>query len=61
MAQSFKFNITIQANSQEQAMQKMEAHARIEKRLTPPELIRLGEIVETQPDKLQLAKQYLGV
>jgi hypothetical protein len=61
MAQTFQFKITIQASSEQQAKAKMQAHAALEQKLAAPELIRLGEIVTQEPDKLQLAKQYLGV
>lgn len=59
--EKFKYEISIQAASREEAQTKMAALAILASHLKTRELEKLAHIVKNDPVKTALAKKYLGV
>lgn len=58
---TYHFKFSVNADSEKSAAEIMRAIGILCKKLKPAELVRMGEIAEKEPAKLQLAKTYLGV
>lgn len=57
----FSFDITIEANSQEEALTKLKAASTLMQKLKPNEISRLADVVKNDPVKTTLAKKALGL
>lgn len=57
----YQYSISIQATSQTEADQKMQALTTLASRLTEKELSKLAHVIRHDPVKTALAKKYLGV
>ena len=57
----FKYEISIEALSEQDAQTKMHALATLASRLKPHELEKLAHVIKNDPVKTALAKKYLGV
>jgi hypothetical protein len=55
------FEITIEANNENEAITKMTALTILAGKLNPKELERLAQIVKNDPIKTALAKKYMGL
>lgn len=55
------FEITIEANNENEAVTKMTALTILAGKLNPKELERLAQIVKNDPIKTALAKKYMGL
>jgi hypothetical protein len=58
---SYKYQVTLEENSEPEADAKIEALSVLAKKLSVKELSKLAQIVKTDPVKTALAKKYLGV
>lgn len=58
---SYKYQVTLEENSEPEADAKIEALSVLAKKLSVKELSKLAHIVKTDPVKTALAKKYLGV
>ncbi len=58
---SFKYQVTLEEKTEQEADQKMEAISVLAKKLSTKELSRLAHIVKHDPVKTAMAKKYLGV
>jgi hypothetical protein len=59
--QKFSFDITIEATSQEEAIEKLKASTTLMQRLKAIELKKLAEVVKNDPVKTAFAKKALGL
>lgn len=57
----YEFEISIEAATEQDAQQKMQALGTLASKLTPKELAKLAHIVKNDPIKTAMAKKYLGV
>lgn len=57
----FSYDITIEANSQEEALAKVKAASVLMQKLKPNEIARLAEVVKSDPIKTAIAKKALGL
>lgn len=57
----YSYDITIEATDEKQADSKMKALTVLASKLTEKELSKLAYIIQHDPGKTKLAKQYLGV
>lgn len=57
----FSFDITIEANSQEEALTKLKAASTLMQKLKPNEISRLADVVKNDPVKTTIAKKALGL
>lgn len=57
----YKYNITLQANSKEEAIKKMQAITALLDELNEKELSKLAYVVKNDPMKTKMAKMALGV
>jgi hypothetical protein len=57
----FSYDITIEANSQEEAAIKLKAASVLMQKLKPNEINRLAEVVKNDPVKTAIAKKALGL
>jgi hypothetical protein len=57
----FSYDITIEANSQEEAVIKLKAASVLMQKLKPNEINRLAEVVKNDPVKTAIAKKALGL
>lgn len=57
----FSFDISIEANSQEEALVKLKAASVLMQKLKPNEINRLAEVVKNDPIKTAIAKKALGL
>ena len=57
----YKYEITIEANSETDADTKMAALTTLASKLSAKELCKLAHIVKHDPVKTAMAKKYLGV
>lgn len=55
------FEITIQANTSQEAQTKLAAAAVLMQKLKPHEISRLAEVVKNDPIKTAIAKKALGL
>jgi len=58
---SYKYQVTLEESSEQEADAKIEALSVLAKKLSVKELSKLAHIVKTDPVKTALAKKYLGV
>jgi len=58
---SYKYQVTLEEASEQDADTKIEALSVLAKKLSVKELSKLAHIVKTDPVKTALAKKYLGV
>jgi len=59
--QKFSFDITIEAASQEEAIEKLKAATTLMQRLKTNEIKKLSEVVKNDPVKTAFAKKALGL
>lgn len=57
----FSYTVSLEADSEADAVQKMKAATSLMKNLSTRELARLAEVVEKEPGKVKLAKNFLGL
>ncbi len=57
----FSYDVTIEANSQEEALTKLKAASVLMQKLKPNEINRLAEVVKNDPIKTAIAKKALGL
>lgn len=57
----FSYDVTIEANSQEDALIKLKAASVLMQKLKPKEITRLAEVVKNDPVKTAIAKKALGL
>jgi hypothetical protein len=57
----FSFDVSVEANSQEEAMAKLKAASTLMQKLKPNEISRLAEVVKNDPIKTAIAKKALGL
>jgi hypothetical protein len=57
----YSFDISIEANSQEEALAKLKAASVLMQKLKPNEITRLAEVVKNDPIKTTIAKKALGL
>lgn len=57
----YKFEITIEAQTQKDAFDKMTAISTLASHLSSKELSKMAQIIKTDPVKTALAKKYLGL
>ncbi|PZR19974.1 MAG: hypothetical protein DI538_30710 [Azospira oryzae] len=57
----FSFDVSVEANSQEEAMAKLKAASVLMQKLKPNEISRLAEVVKNDPIKTAIAKKALGL
>jgi hypothetical protein len=57
----FEYEITIQAETENEADTKMEALTILAARLSANELAKMADVIKNDPFKTALAKKYLGV
>lgn len=57
----YSFDISIEANSQEEAYSKLKAASVLMQKLKPNEITRLAEVVKNDPIKTTIAKKALGL
>jgi hypothetical protein len=57
----YPFEISIEAQSEQEAEAKLKAAATLIQKLKTNELVRLAEFVKNDPIKTALAKKYLGL
>jgi hypothetical protein len=57
----YSFDISIEANSQEEALAKLKAASVLMQKLKPNEINRLAEVVKNDPIKTAIAKKALGL
>jgi hypothetical protein len=57
----FSYDITIEANSQQEALTKLKAASVLMQKLKPNEINRLAEVVKNDPIKTAIAKKALGL
>jgi len=57
----YSFDISIEANSQEEALAKLKAASTLMQKLKPNEINRLAEVVKNDPIKTAIAKKALGL
>lgn len=55
------FEITIEADSQTEAQQKLQAASVLMQKLKANEIAKLADVVKNDPIKTKLAKSYLGL
>jgi hypothetical protein len=59
--QKFSFDITIEATSQQEAVEKLKAATTLMQRLKANELKKLADVVKNDPVKTAFAKKALGL
>jgi hypothetical protein len=59
--ESYGFDLTVPANSLEEARRKADAGAVLISSLSAEELEKLADVVRNDPAKLALARKFLGV
>ena len=57
----YSFDIALEADSENEATEKMKAAITLIQKLKTTELKKLAEVVATDPTKTALAKKYLGL
>jgi hypothetical protein len=57
----FSFDVSVEANSQEEAMAKLKAASTLMQKLKPNEISRLADVVKNDPIKTAIAKKALGL
>lgn len=57
----FEFEISVKAESQQEAAEKISAAAVLMEKLTTRELKKLAEVVKNDPVKIAIAKKALGL
>jgi hypothetical protein len=57
----FSFDVSVEANSQEEAMAKLKAASVLIQKLKANEISRLAEVVKNDPIKTAIAKKALGL
>lgn len=57
----YSFDISIEANSQEEALAKLKAASVLMQKLKPNEITRLADVVKNDPIKTTIAKKALGL
>lgn len=57
----YSFDISIEANSQDEALVKLKAASVLMQKLKPNEINRLAEVVKNDPIKTAFAKKALGL
>ncbi len=57
----YKFEISIQADSQQEAEEKLRCASVFIRKLKTAELKKLAEVIEKEPSKVALAKKALGL
>jgi hypothetical protein len=59
--QKFSFKISLEANNEKEAQQKMSALTTLASKLSNKELNKLSEIVKENGETLKMAKNFLGL
>lgn len=57
----FSFDVSVEANSSEEALAKIKAASVLMQKLKPNEISRLAEVVKNDPIKTAIAKKALGL
>lgn len=57
----YAFDVSVEANSQEEALAKVKAASVLIQKLKPNEISRLAEVVKNDPIKTAIAKKALGL
>lgn len=57
----YTFEISIEAQAQEEASQKIQAASTLMQKLSAREIVKLAEVVKNDPVKTALAKKALGL
>jgi hypothetical protein len=59
--QKYAYTVSIEAETEPEAQTKMKAATTLFKHLSSKELSRLADVVEKEPNKVRMAKGFLGL